>query len=271
MYEVPTLSRDPFAAPCDGSLYWENRERRALRGAALDHLRSGVGVWLSGPPGSGRSTLLARVAEEGVQAGLPVLWSESPPGCAPEVFLEAANEAVSDVPPSGDLLSLASGLYARLLEGFAEAGTVLCFPGLEAPTVGALAEAAILSRFRLAGRPLAVLALCGDGEPPFPGLEKVTLPCPSPAELESCLRHRAAGCGKPDALSDAGFASVASSARGFGDALARARRALSRAAFRASLAPKAEPPAMPSPGPVVRAGVLDPAQLSELSSLLESL
>lgn len=271
MYLLRGLTRDPFAPVCDGSLFWESRPRAQARCTALEILLSGTGVWLSGPPGSGRSTLLAVLAEEIAQGGRRVLWTEPAAGLTPEQLLARMVGVVSASPTASSLLDSAETLYAQMLEGFCAAGTVICFPGLEEPTVGTLAEAAILARFRIAGRPIAALALSGEGEPPFAGLHKIPLPPPSTEDLEACLRHRTAVCGNARALPHEDLTAIAASSRSFGDALEKARQALARTAFLAG-APSA---GRNLPGPPIgsepRANVLDRAMLDELSGLLDSL
>jgi hypothetical protein len=265
------LTRDPFVPSFDGSLFWENAERMQCRLAARELLLSGAGVWLSGPPGSGRSALLARLADDVACAGRPVLAAESMPSRSPEEFLTQLLDMTTEEAGPAGLLPTAEALYVQVLEAFCSAGTVPCFPALGEPTVGVLAEAAILARFRVAGRPLVSLALMGEGDSPFAGAERVSLPAPAPSDLEACLIHRAAQCGNPNVLPPETLRAIAAGSSGFGDAIARARKALARAAFR-PWEKAAQPNLREAPRETeTRPNVLDPAELDELSELLESL
>ncbi|NOY44776.1 MAG: hypothetical protein GXP50_04915, partial [Deltaproteobacteria bacterium] len=119
MWQGLGLQRDPFGPVADGGLFWEAPEREAVRSRAAEALESGRGVGLVGPEGSGRDTLIARIADEALGRGTPVLWVEPSPD-----FLASAVEAVGAEPPS-TADEAARVVYEAVLERFVERGPVL--------------------------------------------------------------------------------------------------------------------------------------------------
>lgn len=262
-------SRDPLAPVCDGDLFWESAPRAAVRRRCLELLAEGRGVWLSGPPGSGRSTVLDRLAADLAGEGRAVLRAEAPVTGAAEEFVAGLLAGVADGPPPEGLLLAAEALYARLLEAFAARGTVPCFPGAVSASGGVVAELEVLASLRVLGRPLVALALAGAGDSPLVGLETVRLPPPEPVDLEALLSHRLAVCGATGLLAPAAIADVAARAVGFEDAMARARRARAQASFERALAEVPAPSTRGAEPP--RPSLFDPAELDEVSRLLDSL
>lgn len=263
----PGLPRDPFAPVYDGGLYWESPERAASRRVCGEFLRSGRGVWVSGPPGSGRAAMLQRVADDLAEEGRPVLRADAPVAASAEGFLSGLLDWVTAAPPAEDLPALAEELYARLLEAFAAQGTVACFPGSVSASPAVVAELKILTSLRLVGEPVVALALAGAGDSPLRALESVRVAAPTTGDLEAFLAHRLAAGGAD--LPPATVAEIAERAAGFEAALSMGRRALARAAFERSLAPPPERPSPPEPPPPPRLFI--PGQLDEVAQLLEAL
>jgi hypothetical protein len=130
-----------------------------------------------------------------------------------------------------DKLSLAETLYARLLAALPQAGWAVVAPATAPLSVDLLSEVQILADLRIAGSPVALPILCGEGDSPFEGLQEVRIDKPGPGDLREFLAQRAAACGRPDLLPPARLADVALRADGLGDAVARAGRELTRLGF----------------------------------------
>jgi len=261
MHRLFGLGRDPFAPVSDGALFWETPERAEVRARLCRLLAEGRGAWVRGPAGSGRETLLARVAEDLAVIGISVLWLGDRWCEDTADFLDAlASVAVGTQGPAQGT-ALVFPLYASLLERFCSTGPVAVFVG------GGLGEAArpeaeILGALRVAGSPLAALALCGEGPPPLPDLEEVDLPAPVLGDLRDCIAHRVSVCGGADLFGPADLDAICGVAHGLGDAVRRAREALAGMAYRG--------------GPAARSGreggagapVLDAGELETLGLLL---
>ncbi|MDF1553031.1 MAG: hypothetical protein P1P84_08215 [Deferrisomatales bacterium] len=259
------LSRDPFSPLADGELYWESAARGELRRQLAEQLRSGCSVRLEGTPGSGRRSLLARVADELAAGGAPVALLDGPGEETPEAFLAGLAAAVGANPPSGaGLLTLAEHLYCRLVDVFCAARpAVVVLPW--APAGDVAEEIGILTELRLLGRPLVAVAVVGSPALPTGEFASVAVPELSPDDLCDCLAHRCAAAGRADLLSPAALEACLAGAPGLPTALRRAR-ALWRARVFASALEALEAPATPTPPPV-----LDPAQVEEVRQLLQSL
>ncbi|GAB4267206.1 MAG: hypothetical protein Kow0092_20440 [Deferrisomatales bacterium] len=226
------LSRDPFALGHPGALYWESPERAEARCAAEEALRSGRGVWVAGPAGSGRSAFALRVADGVAAGGMPALWNPGPAPSEPKAFLGRLLELAGAPQPSpGARDAVAGALYGRLVDAFCRGGPVLVLPGAEPLGARALEEVAMLAGLRLAGAPVAVPLLVGEGPSPAPGLLEVPLDAPGPEDLRACLALRAAVSGRPDLLPSALLDDAVAGARGFAEALARARDRAARRLF----------------------------------------
>jgi hypothetical protein len=264
------LARHPFARVCDGDLFWESSARSAARRSAFDLMRNGKGIWLSGPPGSGRSALLGRLAEDLAAEGRPVLQAELSVSPSAEAFLAGLLDVVAEHPVAAGagVLSVARELYARLLEAWCARGPIPCFPGPVSASPDVVAELEILGGLRLVGGPVVVLGLAGAGESPLPTLHTVRLPPPSAFDLRQMLAHRLSACGGAGLLAPEVLERIGERAGGFEEALTLGRRALSRAAFRLGLqgagrvaVPREETPT----------SLFDPAELDEVARLLDSL
>ena len=254
MWQGLGLRRDPFAAAADGGLFWETPEREAARSRAAEALECGRGVVLVGPEGSGRDTLLARIADEALGRGIPVLWVAPSPD-----FLASAVEAMGAEPPA-TADEAARVVYEAVLERFVERGAVLV--AVEGrPDAGALAELEALAALRVAGQPLALPLWVGDGSA-GPPAEIVPVPRPSREDLRAFLFHRLAAVGGPDLVPLPWIDRIAAHAGGFGDALRLGRQALRALAFGGEVQ-EANPPAEPV--------VLDPGSVDEVEELLSAL
>ena len=266
MYRVFGLARSPFAPVADGELYWESADRARLRNTALDALREGHGLWLKGPPGSGRGTFLERVAEDLALDGRPVLWIDSPvPPSAEGLLCALLHGAGQSAGPEGGLAA-AEALYGVLIRSFEAAGACACFPGQEPLEAPSLHEALLLAGLRIAGFPIASVALCGAEEPPSPALIEISLAPFSRSEIQDCLAHRASACGCPDLLAPEVLGRIAESSQGIGEAVTLARRELARQAFLAKRSPlETEPPAAPP------RTFFDSREVMEVGHLLDAL
>ncbi len=261
MYRLFGLGRDPFAPVSDGALFWETPERADVRARLLRLLAEGRGAWLRGPAGSGRETLLARVAEDLAVAGTTVLWLGDRWCEEAGDFLEALGSVAVGAEASSARTDRVFPLYASLLERFCSAGPVAVFLG-GGLGEGARPEAEILGALRVAGSPLTALALCGEGSPPLPDLEEVDLPAPVLGDLRDCIAHRVSVCGGGDLLGPGDLDAICGSARGLGDAVRRAREAFAGMAYRCGPAARS--------GPEGDAGepVLDVGELETVGRLL---
>jgi hypothetical protein len=261
MYRLFGLGRDPFAPVSDGALFWETPERAEVRARLSRLLAEGRGAWLWGPAGSGRETLLARVAEDLAAAGTSVLWLGDRWCEGNDDFLGALASVAVGTQGPGQGAELVFPLYASLLERFCSTGPVAVFLG-GGLGEGARPEAEILGALRVAGSPVTVLALCGEGPPPLPDLEEVHLPAPVLEDLRDCIAHRVSVCGGADLFGPADLDAICGAAHGLGDAVRRAREALAGMAYRC--------------GPTARSGpeggagdpVLDAGELETLGLLL---
>lgn len=270
MYRSLGLSRDAFAPVCDGALFWENAQRARARKTAMSALRSGRGVWLRGGEGSGRGVFLARVAGDLALEGRPVLFCEDPAPTTPEDLLSGLLDACGAMDPRrGDLLAQTEAVYSRLLETFCQAGTTVVIPAPGPIPPNLVEEMEILAGLRVLGRPLAVVALAGEGAPNCEGLEEVRLPVPGPDDLRACLAHRAAACGRPDLFDSDRLLDIVSRAGGFGNAVQRARHEVARLAFQGagSASSRSDVSDEPDGGPQF----LDAHELGEVDRLFESL
>jgi hypothetical protein len=276
VYRALGLTRDPFASLCEEELYWEDAGRAALREQVEGLLRAGQGVWLRGPPGSGRRTLLARVGEALALEGRAVAWCADsvPPAPGTSQNLLSRIGAVTGSGPGGggDVLSTASNVYSRLLDGFCRGGPVVVFlPGETLGFRGAdRVELEILGQLRLVGRPLVALGLWGEGPPPWEGLTELEMPALTPADVREVLRHRAAACGRPDLLASEALDRLAADpSRGLGHALSLARVELARRIFCSGSDGSSPGETQAEDTPPQR--VLDPSALNEVERLLDAL
>ncbi len=261
MYRLFGLGRDPFAPVSDGALFWETPERAEVRERLLRLLAEGRGAWLRGPAGSGRETLLARAAEDLAAAGTSVIWVGDRWCGEADDFLEAlASVAAGGEGPSGGTARVVP-LYSSVLDRFCSVGPVAVFLG-GGLGEGARPEAEILGALRVAGSPLAALALCGEGPAPLPDLEEVELPAPTLADLRDCIAHRVAVCGGTDLLGPGDLDQICRAAHGLGDAVRRARQALTGMAYRRG------PVARSGPEGDARDAVLDVGELEAVGRLL---
>lgn len=236
------LTRDPFGPAADGGLFWETPEREAVRRSAVEALRNGRPVAVTGPGGSGRDTLVAAVVDDVLARGMPVLWV---PVGGEEPFLPVALEALGTSALEGEHDDGAALLCEAILERFQQVGpVVVALEGV--PNAEALAELAFLAGLRVAGQPLA-LPLWVHGGPAPEWADEARLPPPSPEDLREFLFHRLAASGGPDLLPPAVLADLAERAGGVGHALALGRAVLRRLAFWGSLESKpAERPVLPA-------------------------
>jgi hypothetical protein len=163
--------------------------------------------------------------------GACVLLGEEPVPATGEALLAGLIHVSGAARRGEDVLALAETLYARLLEAFPESGPTVVAPATAPLAAEALVEVQILAELRVAGSPVVVPILCGDGDAPVEGLREVRLPKPGPEDLRQCLAQRAAACDRPDLLSADKLDEVVARANGLGDAVARARRELARLAF----------------------------------------
>ncbi len=261
MYRALGLTRDPFAPVCDDLLFWESPARARFRRRAVEAVARGRGVWLAGPPGSGRSALLERVAEDAAVAGHPaaVVRGEAPPSGAAllALLLDALGLSVAAADPE----VRAAALYEALLDAFCRAGTAVLALDVGTLETSARREVELLAGLKVAGRPLVGVALVGGG--PVAGFEELPLGAPTPGDLEALLAHRLAACGGADLFTPADLAALAVGEGGFAGALRRARAALGRRAFWGET-----PDACPAG---VAAPVLPEEDLGEVERLLASL
>ncbi|GAB4268043.1 hypothetical protein [Deferrisoma sp.] len=220
------LSRDPFAAVADGGLFWETPEREAVRRSAVETLRNGRPVAVTGPGGSGRDTLVASIADDALARGMPVLWVP----LGEEPFLLAALEGAGAAPAEEGDPDRVALLCEVILDRFQEAGpVVVAVEGT--PDAEDLAELAFLAGLRVAGHPVALPLWVHEG-PVTDWAGEAPLPAVSREDLREFLFHRLAACGGPDLLPPSVLEDLAARARGLGSALALARRELRRLAFR---------------------------------------
>lgn len=259
------LSRDPFAPSADGELYWESEERAELRGQLAAKLLAGHSVCVEGVPGSGRRSLLTRVAGDLAAGGTPVALLEGAGKVGPGAFLAGLAATVGADPPAGaDLLTLSEYLYRRLVDVFcATAPAVVVLPW--APAQAAAEEIGILAELRLLGRPLVTVAVLSSPSLPAGGFDPIRVPELTPEDLRDCLSHRCAAVGRADLLASSALEGCLAGVPGLPVALGRARLALRAGIFAAAL---------DAGGAVVhepRSSVLDPAQVQEVRRLLESL
>ncbi len=261
LWKALGLSRDPFAPVADGPLFWETPERARIREEAVDALAAGRSVFLRGPAGAGRETLVARIVDEAAARGRAVLYVL--PEAGDRGFLPAALECAGE-DPAGAPPDRAARLYGRLLRVLCERGTPVVAVGWPAEDEDTRAEADILGELRVAGRPLAALLCYGSGPPCPGGAQEIAVPAPAEADLRDLVAQRLAACGGAHLLDAAILDAVAREARGVGDAIRLARRHLLRRAFGA---PGPEGPPAGTEG----AGVLDPGAVSEAEDLLSSL
>lgn len=258
------LSRDPFAASDDPALYWESRPRAALRKSALDALRRGQGVWITGPSGAGRQALVRAVCRAAGEEGLPLVLLDEPVPPSSSL-LAALYPRLRPGPTPADPLDLAEGVYAALLDGCWRGGPVVAL-GVPDAARAAGDELALLHALRFLGRAVAPLLLTGGGEAPLPGLLRLEAAPFSREELLSLVRHRCLACGNSAALDADPWATALDTGVGVGDALALASQALARLAFHAARPEPEPPPEVPEASP------LFPSEaLAEVGQLLRSL
>jgi hypothetical protein len=206
--------------------------------------------------------VLERVAQDLAVEGQRVLWVHGEAVDSGDLFLRDLLAVLDSASPPQECLSAAETLYTRLLGAFAEAGPSVIVFGASHLAVEALAEAEILAGLRVAGVALVRLALLGAGPTPFPGLKEIPLSPFSEEDTRACLLHRASAFGAPGLLPLQELAWIAEKARGIGDAVAQARTAICRAAFRgAVLAAK----------PKEASGLLDIREVDEVGRLLDAL
>ena len=261
LWKALGLSRDPFAPVADGPLYWETPERARAREQAVEALAAGRSVFLRGPAGSGRETLVARIVDEAAARGRAVLYVV--PDGGEQGFLAAALECAGE-DPEGLGLERAARLYGRLLAVLCERGTPVVAVGWPAEDDDTRAEFGILGELRVVGRPLAAVLCFGAGEPCPAGAEVIPVPAPTEADLRDLVAHRLAACGGAHLLDPALLDAVARRARGMGHAVRLARRHLVALAFGGAVPG-------PEPGRAAPGRVLDPGAVSEAEGLLSSL
>jgi hypothetical protein len=233
------LTKDPFAPVWDGALFWETPERAEARKRILAALGEGRGVWVRGPSGSGRGTLLARLSAELAAQGVPVLRPATDAPTDGLAFLTELADTGGCLGERPELVSRAEALYACLLARFCSTGPILVVPTADPLPSGAWEEAEILAGLRIAGYPLVRLLLAGEGAVSIDGLQEVELPFMGPEDVRAFLAHRASVCGNATLLPSEVLEEIGDSAHGLGHALVLARKHLARMAFQIDLPPPA--------------------------------
>ncbi len=253
------LDRDPCGPVTDPSLLWEGPGWAGALRRAAGALGAWRGVWVRGTAHAGRQTFVQVVASEAASAGMPVLWVGQEPRDA-GAFIGALLDTVGGSSGGGDAAARAVRLYGRLFEVFCERGPcVLALPA-RADRDDVRKEWAALASLRVAGCPVVLPVLWGEGPPPLEGLDEVDLPAWDPGAVRALLEHRLEAAGAPGLVPAETLAGIAESARGPGDALGSLRAELARLAFRGERGPARKN------GPV-----FDPGELSEVEDLLSSL
>ncbi len=253
------LERDPCGPVTDPLLLWDapgwaGALRRAA--AALEACR---GVWVRGPAGAGRQTFVEVAAADAAARGMPVLWVAREPRDAGD-FLDTLLELAGVSPGEGDAAARAVRLYGELLEAFCERGPSVLGVSARADRDDVRDEWAALASLRVAGCPIVLPLLWGEGPPPMEPLEEIGLPAWEARALRALLEHRLEAAGASGLVSAEALSGIAESARGPGEAIGLLRVELARVLFRGTGSPggKREP-------------VLDPGELSEVEALLSSL
>lgn len=274
MYGVFSLEKDPFTLSLlsplsmDESLHWTSGGRQSAEQSALNALREGKSVWISGESGAGKSHFLCRV--------LSILAKEGRTVFAPEV-----GDAEKSVSPIEGLAELRKNLadeegdstetaLQNLLEAYQRGGPVIFAPSTSLASARTLEESLELMKLRLAGRPLIAFALLGESEPPMDGAVLIQMPKFDKSELKNCLEHRLEACGGAGLVNSKTLDEIASAASGVGRAIRLARDELSNRAFFAAIESKEESSNL-SCDAAEASGIFDREQMDEAANLMEGL
>lgn len=261
MYGHLQLPRDPCLADYSDDFYVESAPRAKVFARAAKALGQGRSLWVRGPVGSGRDSLIKRLASlhapKARQAA--VLAGKGP-------LMTSLAQALGCMKRDASPLEMAEAVYARLLEGFWLGGPCLVFlPAHDFADPSDREEISILAGLRTLGHPLALVAGCGAGEPPIEGMEVVELELPGSEELAAFLRRRLGLCGAPG-LYDEVVLEVSSSAKGYGKALTLFARRLGILGFvPASAAVRSTPPELQG------AELFSPRDVEEVGWLLDAI
>lgn len=261
MYGHLGLTRDPCFAEYADDSYVESAPRARVNAQAVKALDSGRSLWLKGPAGSGRDSLLRRLASlYAPKSGRAVVVAGKGP------LLLSLAQALGCFKRDASALELAEAVYARLLEGFWQGGPCLVFlPLQEFTDPSEREELSILSALRIVDHPLALVVCRGVGDPPCEGMEVVELTLPTPDELAALLRRRLALCGAPGLYAEV-VLEVSGSAKAYGQALKVFGRRLGVLGFMPSVA---APQALsPQAG---EAELFSPRDVEEVGWLLDAI
>ena len=253
------LDRDPCGPVTDPSLLWDVPAWAGALRRAAETLDACRGVWVRGPAGAGRQTFVQVVAAEAAARGMPVLWIDREPRDAGE-FIGPLLEAVGAPPGKGDAAARAVSLYGGLFEVFCDRGPSALAVSAPADRDDVREEWMALASLRVAGCPVVLPILWGEGPPPMEGLEEIRLPAWEAGTLRALLEHRLDAAGASGLVSPEALSEIAESARGPGEAIGSLRAELARSLFRGARGSAGKK------GPV-----FDPRELSEVEDLLFSL
>lgn len=261
MYGKLPLARTPFGPGFDGSLHLESPRRAISVRKAKKLLAQGNDLWVAGPTGAGRESFLANLAEASGNAAAPVIHIGRESRIHAGSLLEAVHQALFPHSPPSDSLEVAEEIYSSLIKTLSRGTALIVISDTSPWTAEDKRELTILSELLVLGTRIALIAGCGEGEPPLPTMETLAFTPPEPEEITEILRSRMALVGGVGLLSDE-LGEVAQRAHGFGQALTLAQNALWRAAF------KEEPAEIGSSDAPDKEPLFKEETLSELGRLL---
>lgn len=260
------LTRDPTRHSYEDSTYVESKRRAGAYAACAAALDAGNSLWVRGPAGSGRESLVARLASRYAPgaARASATLTRGQEGSAP--LLRRLHSNIAGANPSEEALDLAEGVYGKLFEGFRAAGPCLIFICPPDSLDGAdLTELLLLGELTFLGLPVARIVACGEGPPPVEGMAEVVLEEPDAGELTGFLRQRLALCGGSSLLGAAEEACGA--AGGYSGALGRLGEVLGVRSFMPPPAAGVKPPP-PTSG---ESAIFSPGAVEEVEWLLDAI
>ncbi len=182
------------AAGSEGFLFHESGRLKAATRAAEAAFASGTGVWVKGPPGSGRESLISHIAQRIENQGWNVARVRRIPASVPCGVMGFLHRALCPPPIPPDHAEVCEAVYESLLDGlWLGQKNIVAFESPFPHSISDTDELGLLTRLGFRGRPLALLLAWGEGHAPLPGMAELELKAPDLSEMLEIAKSRFAG------------------------------------------------------------------------------
>lgn len=255
----------PFTDGHDQSLYVETERLRSARLKAVDLISKGAGLWVKGPPGSGRTSFVSNLAHHLESEGLFAVLVG--PGNGPIALgvIGRLYRALCPLPLPAVYIEACEAVYAGLLKNIWRGRNVVLFADPYGAAPSFADELELLTELGFMGKPLASVVCCGEGDPPLQAMAVLELDAPGPGEMAEILKRRMELTGTAG-FSPTEIAALAENAGCFSSLVAGAC-----AAFRLRVSDQRLETEPPPPANGSKSDVLPREMIEEVGRLLEAI